>query len=169
MTKKESREVTRTEPARAISPFESPGRWFNELEKWFGEDLRPPFSFMRPAWIPRFRMTEREEIMPSIDIFEQGDDVVVKAELPGMKKEDINVSVTDNTVTITGEKKQEEKVEKKNYFRMERSYGSFTRGFHLPTEVQSDKAKANFKDGILEVRIPKTAEAKEKQKKIRVQ
>ncbi len=105
-------------------------------------------------------MTEREEIMPSMDIFEQGDDVVVKAELPGMKKEEIEVSVTDNTMTISGEKKQEEKVEKKNYFRMERSYGSFTRSFHLPTEVQSDKAKAEFENGILTISLPKAEAVK---------
>jgi HSP20 family protein len=107
-----------------------------------------------------------EELMPSVDVFEESDEVVVKAELPGMKKEDIDVSMTDNAISISGEKKKEEKVERKNYYREERSYGSFTRSFRFPVEVQTDKAKANFKEGILEIRIPKTEEAKKKEKKL---
>jgi HSP20 family protein len=88
--------------------------------------------------------------------------MVIKAEIPGMKKEDVNVSITGNTVTISGEKKQEEKVEKKDYYRVERSYGSFCRNFRLPDDVNSDKVKASFKDGVLEVRMPKTKEGKQK-------
>jgi HSP20 family protein len=104
-----------------------------------------------------------------VDIFEEGSDVVVKAELPGMRKEDIDVKLTDNTVTISGEKKKEEKVEKKNYSRIERSYGSFTRAFSLPSEVQTDKAKAQFKDGILEIRVSKTEEAKKKEREVMIE
>jgi HSP20 family protein len=110
-----------------------------------------------------------EEVSPSMDIFEEGDKIVVKAEIPGMKKEDIEVTVTDHTMRISGEKKREDKVEKKNYYWEERSYGSFSRSFQLPSEVQTDKVEAKFKDGILEVRIPKTEEAKKKEKKILIQ
>jgi HSP20 family molecular chaperone IbpA len=113
------------------------------------------------------------EIFPAesfdlVDIFEDGNDVVVKAELPGMKKEDIDVNISDDVITISGEKKSEEKVEKKDYYRLERSYGSFTRTLRLPAETQTDKAKASFKDGILEVRMPKTEAALQKTKKISI-
>ena len=72
-------------------------------------------------------------------------------------------------LTISGEKKKEEKVEEKNYYRMERSTGAFSRSFSLPTSVQTEKIKAHFKDGVLEVIIPKTEEAKKKEKKIQIE
>jgi HSP20 family protein len=162
MAKKESKELVRVEPVKALSPFE-------EMERRFEEFFRRPFSLLSPTWLPRLRMPELEELAPSVDILEEGGDVVIKAELPGIKKEDIDVKLTDNTITISGEKKKEEKVEKKNYFRMERSYGSFTRCFSLPSEVQTDKVKAQFKDGILEIRVPKTEEAKQKEKKVLIE
>ncbi|OHE57288.1 MAG: moleuclar chaperone Hap20 [Thermodesulfovibrio sp. RBG_19FT_COMBO_42_12] len=155
---------------KAVATVEPP-RWpssFQEMERLFEDFLRRPFSLIGPSWWPRLRTPEFEEITPSIDLFTEGDDVVVKAELPGMKKEDIDVSVTDNTITVSGEKKQEEKVEKKDYYRLERSYGSFTRSFELPAEVQTDKASANFKDGVLEIRIPKTEGARKKEKRISI-
>ena len=86
-----------------------------------------------------------------------------------MKKEDIQVSVSDTTLTITGEKKQEEHVEKKEYVHFERSYGSFARVFHLPAEVQTGKVKAVFRDGVLEVRMPKTEDAERKTRKVLVE
>ncbi|HHN64489.1 MAG TPA: Hsp20/alpha crystallin family protein [Nitrospirae bacterium] len=159
--KETSKEVVKVEPTRLPSPFE-------EMERWFDEFFRRPFSLFGPSWLPRLRMPEIEEISPSVDIFEEGDDVVVKAELPGMKKDDIDVTLSDDTITISGEKKREEKVEKKNYYRYERSFGSFSRSFRLPVDVQADKAKATFKDGILEIRIPKTEEAKKRQRKLQI-
>lgn len=161
MAKQEPKELTKIEPSRAISPFET-------MERWFEEAFRRPFSLLGPSWLPRLRATEVEEAIPSVDIFEEADNVVVKAELPGIKKEDIDVSMTDNVISISGEKKREEKVERKNYYREERSYGSFTRSFRLPAEVQTDKAKAGFKEGVLEIRIPKTEEAKKREKKVSI-
>lgn len=162
MAKKTSKAIVKVEPSKALSPFE-------ELERRIEDFFRRPFSIFGPTWWPRLRLPEFEEITPSVDIFEEAEDVVVKAELPGMKKEDIEVKLTDNTITISGEKKKEEKVEKKDYYRLERSYGSFCRAFSLPAEVQTDKAKAQFKDGILEVRIPKSEEAKRKEKKLLIE
>ena len=116
MPKKETKELTKKETLPAlISPFE-------EMEKRFNEFFRRPFSLVGPSWWPGLRMPEMEEIAPKVDIFEEGGDVVVKAELPGMKKEEIDVNITNDKITISGEKKQEEKVEKKNYYRFERSY-----------------------------------------------
>ena len=169
MTKKDSKAMAKPEPARSITPFETRGGWFDEMERWFENEFRRPFSLMRSFAMPRLRATGFEEITPSVDVFEEGDDVVVKAELPGMNKGDIDVKVTDHTVMISGEKRQEEKVEKKNFYRMERTYGSFTRSFSLPSEVETDKAKASFKEGVLEIRIPKSEEAKEKEKKVPVE
>jgi HSP20 family protein len=162
MEKKRTKELLRVEPSKPLSPFEMAERWFEDF-------FRRPFSLMGPSWWPRLRMQEIEEVAPSVDIFEDRDDIVVKADLPGMKKEDIDVSLTDDAITISGERKKEEKVEKKNYYSFERSYGSFKRSFRLPTEVQTDKAKARFEDGVLEIRIPKTEEAKKKEKKILIE
>jgi len=94
---------------------------------------------------------------------------VVKAELPGMKKEDIDISLTEDTITLSGEKRKEEKVEKKDYYSLERSYGSFKRSFSLPAEIQTEKASAKFKDGVLEIRMPKTEAAKKKEKKVMIE
>jgi HSP20 family protein len=110
-----------------------------------------------------------EELSPTVDIYEEEKEVVVKAELPGMKKADLDINISDDIITISGEKKAEEKVAKKNYYRLERSYGSFTRKLRLPVATVSDKAKATFSEGILEIRIPKTEEAQAKVKKVRVE
>jgi len=162
METKKSKEVVKAEPAHAISPFE-------EMEKRFEEFFRRPFSMFGPSWLPSIKFPESGMVSPDIDIFEDGSDVVVKAEMPGMKKEDIEVNLTNEMVTVSGEKKKEEKVEKKDYYRVERSHGSFRRSFRLPKEVQSDKAKAKFKDGVLEIRVPKTAEAIRKEKKVTIE
>lgn len=168
MAKKEKKELVKVEPTKALSPFQEMEKRFEEMEKRFEDFFRRPFSLL-PSWWPRLRLPEREEVPPSMDIFTEGDDVVVKAELPGMKKEDIDVSLTKDTISISGEKKKEEKVEKKDYYSLERSYGSFKRSFSLPAEVQTEKASAKFKDGVLEIRIPKTEEAKKKEKKVMIE
>jgi HSP20 family protein len=168
MGKKEKKELVKVEPTKALSPFQEMERRFEEMERRFEDFFRKPFSLL-PSWMPRLKMPEIEEVSPSMDIFTEGDDVVVKGELPGMKKEDINVSLTKDTISISGEKKKEEKVEKKDYYSLERSYGSFKRSFSLPAEVQTEKASAKFKDGVLEIRIPKTEEAKKKEKKVMIE
>ncbi|MFA6053871.1 MAG: Hsp20/alpha crystallin family protein [Thermodesulfovibrionales bacterium] len=165
MAKEEKKELAKVESTKALSPFQEMEKRFEEMEKRFEDFIRRPFSSM-PSWLPRLRMPEVEEVVPSVDIVKEGDDIVVKAELPGMKKEDIDVSLTKDTITISGEKKKEEKIEKKDYYSLERSYGSFKRSFSLPAEVQTEKASAKFKDGVLEIRIPKTEEAKKKEKKV---
>jgi HSP20 family protein len=104
-----------------------------------------------------------------VDVYEEKDEIVVKAELPGMDKSDIEVNISDSELTLKGEKKKEEKIEEENYFRSERSYGAFVRSVDLPTDVQADKVKAAFKNGILEVRLPKTEEAKTKEIKVKVE
>jgi HSP20 family protein len=167
MAKEEKKELAKVESTKAPSPFQDMEKRFQEMERRFEDFFRKPFSLM-PSWMPRLRMPEVEEVVTAIDILREGDNIVVKAELPGMKKEDIDVSLTKDTITISGEKKKEEKIEKKDYHSIERSYGSFKRSFSLPSEIQTDKASAKFKDGVLEIRIPKTEEAKKKEKKVMI-
>jgi HSP20 family protein len=100
--------------------------------------------------------------MPAVDVFEKEDKFVVKAELPGMKEEDIHVSVVGDTLSIKGEKKTETEVKEEDYYRSERSYGSFYRSIPLPSNVDADKIKASFEDGVLEVALPKSAKVKPK-------
>jgi HSP20 family protein len=105
---------------------------------------------------------------PSVDVYENENAYVLKAELPGVNKEDIKLDINNNTLTLKGEKKFEEKTEKENYVRIERSYGSFTRTFMLPDKVDTENIKANYKDGVLEIVLPKKEEAKPKEIKVEV-
>ncbi len=133
-----------------------------EMERYFDEIFHQPFSLLgHPMW-PRPQITDQKVISPTVDIFEEDKEIVVKAEIPGMKKNDISVDIGENSITISGEKKQEKKVDKKNYHRVECSYGSFFRSFRLPDNVITDKAKASFKNGVLEIRMPKSGKWKKK-------
>jgi HSP20 family protein len=105
---------------------------------------------------------------PSCDIYETENEIVVKAEIPGVKKEDVKLSIQDNVLTLSGERKFEEETKKENYVRVERGYGSFSRSFTLPPSVDAKKISAEFKDGLLEVKLPKLEEAKPKEVEIKV-
>lgn len=106
--------------------------------------------------------------VPAVDIFETNEAIVLKAELPGITAQDISVEVKDNTLTLKGENKFEKEVKEENYHRVERSYGSFQRAFTLPGTIHQEKVKAKFKDGILEITLPKVEEAKPKQVKVEI-
>jgi HSP20 family protein len=99
---------------------------------------------------------------PVIDVFEKEDKFMVKAELPGMKEEDIDVSVVGNTLTIRGERTAESEVKEDDYYCCERSYGSFSRSIAVPSNVDAQKIEANYEDGVLEVSLPKKPEVKPK-------
>lgn len=100
---------------------------------------------------------------PSVDIYETDEAIILKAELPGIKKEDVSVEIKDNVLTLKGERIEDKEVKEESYFRKERCFGTFSRAFNLQHRVQPDKIKARFKDGILEVEIPKPEEEKPKQ------
>jgi len=141
-----------------------------DMERMLEETFHRPFIGFNMA---PFRHLAHDlgnwgELSLAVDVFEEGGNVVVKAELPGMKREDINVKLVDNTITISGEKKSEEKVERKDYLRLERSHGAFRRTLTLPEGIDESKAKASFHEGVLEVRIPKT-ESKSTARQIRVE
>lgn len=156
---KETREVTPWRPFSELSRVE------RDMEHLFGNFFRRPFLGL--TWPEQFREVGFRE--PAIEVYEEKDDVVIKAEIPGMKKEELDINISGTILTIKGEKKQEEEVKKKGYYYSERSYGSFLRTIDLPKEVQTDKARAHFKDGVLEVRLPKTEEAKRKEVKVKVE
>lgn len=170
MSEKSSKKPARVNPQdidvshreKRIAPLDDMERWIDDAfnRRFLGH---PGFRF------PDFRMPWSDELSPHVDIYEEEKEVIVKAELPGVKKDDLDVNISDDIITISGEKKAEEKVEKKNYFRVERSYGSFTRRLRLPVATVSDKAKATFNEGVLVIRIPKTKEAQAKMKKILVE
>ncbi len=105
---------------------------------------------------------------PRVDMSETDEEIRITAELPGVDKDNIDVSVTDDRVTIRGVKKEQEEKKERGYYKLERSYGSFQRSFYLPCEVESDRVDASFKDGILTVKLPKSAAARKRVKKIPV-
>jgi len=139
---------------------------FEDMERMFNDFFQQ--RFFAPSWMPRIKFPDLTDVSTSVDMFEEGDALVIKAEIPGMKKEEISIDFTGDVVTISGEKKSEEKTERKDYYRVERSFGSFSRKLQLPVEIQIDKATASFKDGVLEIRMPKSEAAKQKSRKIPV-
>ena len=105
---------------------------------------------------------------PAVDVYETENELVIMADLPDVSEKDLDVRVENNMLTIHGERKFEQKVKEENYLRMERSYGSFTRSFSLPNSVNTEAIKAEYKDGVLNITLPKRAESKPKQVKIAV-
>ena len=105
---------------------------------------------------------------PAVDIYEQEGNIVLKAELPGVDPKDVDVRVENNVLTLRGERKLESDVKKEGYHRVERAYGTFSRSFTLPNVVDTEKIKAEYKDGVLQVTLPQREEAKPKQIQVSV-
>lgn len=106
---------------------------------------------------------------PLVDMVDRKDEVLVRAELPGLRKEDIRVSVTGDVLTIEGERKLEEEAKEEDYYCCERAYGRFYREISLPVGIQRDKIKSTYRDGVLEIHLPKAEEVKEKELEITVE
>jgi HSP20 family protein len=143
-----------------VSPFEDFERFFDQIV---------PRSWLRSMRWPRALAPEASEMqlwVPSVDVIDRDDEVVVKAEIPGVKKEDIHISLSGNVMTIKGETKHEEKEEKGDYYRCEIAQGAFSRMLTLPANVDDTKAKAEVRDGMLEVTLPKLEQAKKRDIKI---
>ena len=121
-------------------------------------------SFVRPSLPTAFF---GETMGAAVDMFQDDKEVVVKASLPGVKPEEVDISVTGDVLTLKGEHKEEEEVKEKNYFRKELRYGTFSRSLQLPVAVKSDKAEALFENGVLTLTLPKAEEAKPKQIKVK--
>jgi len=157
-SEKESKAVTTSRPAEIFPRARDFERWF---DRFLEEFKRRPF----PSFLPSERWWPFEAVGARIpiDVYEEQDDVVLKAELPGLSKEDINLRVMESSVTLDAEKKREEQIKESDYHRSERTFGTFSRTIDLPCEVKADLVKASFKNGVLEVRLPKTEEARKKQ------
>jgi HSP20 family protein len=143
------------------SPSSPMSRLRDEINRLFEEPFGGLFSPVTP-------LLERGWA-PVVDVYEDKDNVFLKAELPGMKKEDIHVSVSNQTLNIAGERKEESEHQGTDSYRAERYFGSFQRSIPLLTSVADDKIRADYKDGILTVTCPKTEEAKRKQIEVKVE
>lgn len=150
LEKKTKSEVTNYHPGRLMNIFD-------EMERMFE-------NFSANHWLRPSRQnlslfndisTSFDTVMPDVDVIDRDGEIIVKAVLPGVDKKDLDVSITKNSVTIKGETHHEEKEEKGDYYRCEISKGSYMRTLALPAEVNEDKAKAKFKDGMLELTLPK--------------
>ena len=159
--KEEKRQVT------AWRPLSELVRWEREMERNFDDFFS---RRLRPSWDEWWWPSAAIGIpAPTLDLYEDRGELVAKVELPGLGKDDVQVKITDHRLVIKGEKKKEEEVKEKDYYRSERSYGAFTRSVELPEEVQVDKARASFKNGVLEIRVPKSEEAKKKEIRVEVE
>lgn len=127
----------------------------NMFDRFFGDDVATD-SAKLTTWAP------------AVDIAEHDDEYVVKVELPGVAKDEVKITLESNILTISGEKRQDKESKKENVHRMERVYGSFQRSFTLPSTVRSEKIDAFFRDGILNISLPKAEEAKPKQIEVHV-
>ncbi|HUT99670.1 MAG TPA: Hsp20/alpha crystallin family protein [bacterium] len=128
-----------------------------EMNRLFEDFVGPSTSSNDIIWAPR------------VDISETSGDILVRAELPGVNPESISVDLTNNTLTIQGEKTKDDSAEGENFYRVERIYGKFMRSFSLPSRLKADAVKARYKDGILFVTIPKAEEAKPREIKVEVE
>jgi HSP20 family protein len=148
-------------PSRALRQRERAGflRPFDEMRR-----------MMEDFWVTPFEEFGRwgDGLTPRVDVKEEDKEIIVSAELPGMDQKDIDVTVTNDSVRISGEKKHEKEEEERDYYRHERFCGTFDRVVDLPAEVDENKAEAEFSKGVLTVKLPKSEEAQAKQKKIKI-
>lgn len=136
------------------------GEMRDALERFWGRRImrrRPGLGVWGGAW------------EPAVDVYEKGDSIVVKAELPGVDKDEVGITLTDDSLTIRGETRREEEVKEKDYYRRERAYGSFVRTIPLPVAVDRDGVKATFRNGILEVILPKAKSSGRQETKIHIE
>ena len=153
-------ELTTWKPFRDLAHLGDFDRMRREMDRLWG-------SFFEDT-VER-RGKEESVWLPSVDVSETKNDLVVKAELPGMDPKDIDITLSDGHLMIKGQKKHEKEEKDEDYHFVERSYGSFVRAVHLPKEVKHDKINASYKNGVLKIVLPKSEEAKTKEVKIKVE
>jgi HSP20 family protein len=149
---REQQPLARRETMWSASPFRLLERFANEIDGVFGD-----FGLGRSGLFPRGSRTQGTSLdlwVPAVEVSQQNNELVVRADLPGLKKEDITVDITDDAIAISGERRKEQETEQGGVYRSERSYGSFFRTIPVPEGAMVDQAKATFKDGVLEIRLP---------------
>ncbi len=137
----------------------------------FEKSLKDTFSeFMKSFFDEDFFSTElsRSDFEPKIDLYEKNNQIVVKADIPGIDEKDLSVELEGNVLTISGKKEEEKEVKERNYHRIERSYGSFCRSITLPDGIEADKISAEYKKGVLTVNIPKSKTTETKKIDVKV-
>lgn len=159
--KKEGTQEIQKATTHALNPFEEMDRLFDE---YFSRGLLSPFRWEWPSHAKLEAPFKGKT--PHVDMIDRENEILIKAELPGVEKKDIDISVTSSTVTIKGKTSHEEKEEKDDYYRREISRGEYCRTLALPVNVDDDKAKATFKDGMLELSLPKVEKAKRRSIKV---
>ena len=152
---------------------ESFGRPFVELQRATNrlfDDFFREFGFSGGRWGESLSLTPDvfSSQWPRVDMSETDDEMQITAELPGVNKDDLEISASEGRITIRGEKKEQEEEKGKNYYRLERSHGVFQRNFSLPCEIDTEHIDVFFKDGVLKIKLPKTEAARERVKKIPV-
>ena len=159
VSEKERGQMQKASPSRELSPFDEMERMMDRmLGGFFPRPWLHPLRWERPRWAELPALYEGK--WPHVDVIDREDEVIVRAELPGVDKKDLDVSVGDNAVTIKAATKREEKEERGDYYRCEISQGAFGRTVALPAEVEASKAKATFKDGLLKLSLPKLEKSK---------
>jgi HSP20 family protein len=156
--------AVRTREARHLWPMSA---WEREMDRFF-DDFRHAFRW---PWLwgrERWPSVKTDVGLPAVDVYEKDEEVVIKADIPGLTKDDIQVELTESILTIKGEKRKEDEIKEEDYYRCERALGSFLRTVELPATVRPEQAQATFKDAVLEVRLPKTEEARRKTIKVEV-
>lgn len=148
--------------APANSPFRTLERFADEMDRMF-ED----FGFGR-GWTQRFSGDEKLTWAPRVDVAHRNNELVIRADLPGMNKDDVTVDVTDDAVTIQGERRRDREEEHEGVYRSERTYGSFYRTIPLPEGAMSDQAKASFTNGVLEITMPAPPEQVNKGRRLEI-
>lgn len=138
------------------------------INRLFDDFGWPDFRSMMSIPIPTLALNTAFPVAPPMDLVERDGEYEVQAELPGLGLDDVEVSVSEGMLNIKGEKSTERKEDKAGYHLQERSFGEFRRSFRLPASVEADKIEASMKDGILKVKLPKSAQAKEQERKIEV-
>lgn len=163
--KREERGLAQSSPIGwSVSPFRALQRFADEVDRMFEDfGFGGRSSSARGLW----RGSAFGTWAPDIEAFQRGDQLVIKADLPGLSKDDLSIEVTDGAVTIQGERKAEHKEDREGYYRSERSYGSFCRVIPLPEGAMTDQAKANFRDGVLEITMPTPPAPKTRRLEIR--
>lgn len=148
------KEMAHTTPrvTRDLTSLEEMDRLFDSL---FHRSWLRPFHDMFPDW-PQFRVREFDMRMPKVDVLDREDEIVVQAELPGVEKKDLDVNLSERTLTINGEIDRKEEQTEGEYYQSEITRGRFSRTIRLPEDVDVTQTKAEFKDGVLEIHLPKT-------------
>jgi HSP20 family protein len=153
--------AAKSAPASPVATLRDVERLF---ENFIERSWRNPFGGDWPKWPDAAKLIPQT---PAVDIVDREKEVVVRAQLPGFKKSDLDVSVAERTLTLKGQRREEQKEEKDNYFHQEIRTGSFSRSVLLPADVDAGKAQATFKDGVLELTLPKRKIAKQQQVPVR--